>query len=265
MAPLTQNRNNAQISDDPISSKLNLSVAASTHLYQGSMVGVNSAGNLTKAVAPVPAGGLVLIGRIDKEKDNSLGAAGALTGDVTQGSFKWDNSGTDPITVADLGFPCYFSDDHTVCRTDSAGTRPYGGIVQGVDSDGVIVETRLTSKGSGKGMLTFAIDLASIPAGNAISFKPGYAGRITRVEFSVAKPATTTAKLATLTPNIAGTPVTGGVVALTSANCTPSGSNVAGSTVTAANQFGAQDTITVVGSAITAFVEGSGTLIIYTE
>lgn len=263
---LSANRNTIQMADSPIASKIRYPVAASTHIYQGSLVAIDKSGNLIVAPATVPAGGCVIVGRSDTEADNSSGSAGALTATVTQGIFKWF-SGTvaDVITVSDAGLPCYASDGQTVCRTDNGGTRAFAGYVVQVDTDGVWVETRLTKKDAGKQVLNYAIDLASIANGTILAFKPGFGGRITRVEFNVAKPVTTGAKLSTLTPNIAGVAVTGGVLSLTSAACTPTGTNVAGSAVTALNQFGAQDTISIVASATTAFSEGTGTLSIYTE
>lgn len=76
--------------------------------------------------------------------------------------------------------------------------------------------------------------------------------------FRVADPATTAAKLATLTTQISGVACTGGVIALTSANCTPSGALVAGTAITGLNAGASGATLEVAVSAVTAFVEGSG-------
>ena len=81
---------------------------------------------------------------------------------------------------------------------------------------------------------------------------------VTAVSFRVGDPATTASKLATLTAQVSGTAVTGGVVNLTSANCTPSGAAVAGSAITGANTGAAGGTLEVAVSAVTAFVEGDG-------
>ncbi len=81
--------------------------------------------------------------------------------------------------------------------------------------------------------------------------------KVTGVGFRVGTPATTAAKLATLTTQINGVALTGGVIALTSANCTPSGALVAGSAITAKN-LGANTTLEIAVSAVTAFVEGDG-------
>ena len=91
------------------------------------------------------------------------------------------------------------------------------------------------------------------------AYVPGYVFKLLSMEFVVDKPATTGSKLATVTPQIAGVNVTGGVVALTSANCTPAGALVPGTAVTAANTGTASQGISLIGSAVTAFVEGNGT------
>lgn len=112
--------------------------------------------------------------------------------------------------------------------------------------------------------LSFPVNLASITGTQDVvtGFTPGYAGEILSVAFLVNVPVTTAAKLATLNVEIGATDLTGGVVALTSANCTPMGAIVAGTAVTAANVFAATDTISVEASAVTAFAEGSGTVLI---
>lgn len=108
----------------------------------------------------------------------------------------------------------------------------------------------------------FRLDLASITgAGNVVSaYAPGRAGTITDLSFMVDAPVTTAAKAASLNAEIGGTNVTGGVVALTSANCATQGGIVADTAVTAANTFTSAQTIDIEAASVTAFVEGSGTL-----
>lgn len=109
--------------------------------------------------------------------------------------------------------------------------------------------------------LHFAVSLASVAAGDYIAaFPAGVDGFIEQVEYMPAVAATTAAKLATLTPKINTTALTGGVLALTTTNCGTVGVRAVGTQVTAANRITKKDTITVTGSAVTAFVEGSGTL-----
>lgn len=113
------------------------------------------------------------------------------------------------------------------------------------------------------GVMSFPITLANVANGDVLTnFTPGFAGTITKVDFAVTTAVTTPAKLTTLNMEIGTTNLTGGAVALTSANCTPLGAVVAGSAVTAANFFTATDTISIEASATTAFVEGEGILLV---
>jgi hypothetical protein len=68
--------------------------------------------------------------------------------------------------------------------------------------------------------------------------------------------------LASLNLEINAVNLTGGVISLTSANCTPLGAVIAGTAITANNTFGATDTISVEASSVTAFVEGEGVLLL---
>lgn len=113
-------------------------------------------------------------------------------------------------------------------------------------------------------VLSFPVDLAAIAAAGDVvtNFTPGFAGRIISVAFVVTKPVTTAAKAATLNLEIGSTNLTGGVIALTSANATPLGKVIVGTTITAADGFDADDTISVEAASVTAFVEGEGVLLV---
>lgn len=108
-------------------------------------------------------------------------------------------------------------------------------------------------------LLAFYMPLAEIAATGDLltNYIPGYAFKILAVDVRVLKAATTAAKLATLNMEIGTTDLTGGVVALTSANCTPAGVAVAGTAVTAGNVGTATDSFSIEASGVTAFVEGS--------
>ncbi len=99
----------------------------------------------------------------------------------------------------------------------------------------------------------------------AARLTPGFAGKIRKITAYVKDPVTTAAKLATFTAAIAGTPTTGGALALTSANCTPVGAKIDGSAITAANAFSAVQEITLVSSAVTAFVEGEVVALLFLD
>lgn len=105
------------------------------------------------------------------------------------------------------------------------------------------------------------ITMSTIANGDLVTnFTPGFAGKIVKIYWVQDVPVTTGAKLSTLNLEIGTTNVTGGEVALTSALCTPKGAVIAGASITAANIFGATDTISVETASTTAFVEGSGSL-----
>ena len=130
------------------------------------------------------------------------------------------------------------------------------------DNTGGTVSTTLAA-GVGKQSWQFPLDLASIADGDVLTtWTPGFAGTIDSVEVFVVKPATTAAKLTTLNMEIGTTNLTGGAIALTSANMTPIGARVAGSAITAANAFTASDTVSVEASSTTAFVEGTAVLVV---
>lgn len=135
----------------------------------------------------------------------------------------------------------------------------------GVANDvGMILLGPNEQHGAGGRVIALPIKLAKITgAGDVLTnWTPGFAGKITKVAFAVTDPVTTAAKAATLNLEIGSTNVTGGEVALTSANCTPLGAVVAGAAITAANTFTATDTISVEAASVTAFAEGEGVLLI---
>lgn len=123
-----------------------------------------------------------------------------------------------------------------------------------------------TTLAAGTGVFTvlLPINLASVTTNGDVltTYTPGYKFKVLSVDFAVTVPVTTADKLATLNVEIGTTDVTGGAVALTSANETPLGKVVAGSAVTAANTGTAASTISVEASSVTAFSEGAGVLIL---
>lgn len=117
---------------------------------------------------------------------------------------------------------------------------------------------------AGVGIETIAlpITLANITGAADVltAFTPGYKFKLLATSFAVTTAATTGSKAATLNLEIGTTNVTGGEVALTSANCTPLGAVVAGAAITALNTGTSSDTISVESASVTAFVEGAGVL-----
>lgn len=117
--------------------RLAIGLAAATHVYQGALVALNQAGNLVPASADPT---LYVVGVAEEEKDNSSGAADALSTVPRRGTFPFTNSGTtDALSTADVGRPCYVVDDTTVARTNPIGARPVAGIVAGIDASGAVL------------------------------------------------------------------------------------------------------------------------------
>jgi hypothetical protein len=131
------------------------------------------------------------------------------------------------------------------------------------NSGGAAANAGPIAAGVGIANLAFFCNLADLAAADLITnFTLGYKFKILAVNFIVEKAATTAAKAVTLTPKISGVAVTGGVLSLTSANCTPQGTVINATTVTGSNTGSAAATLSVTGSAVTAFVEGAGWLVL---
>lgn len=100
--------------------------------------------------------------------------------------------------------------------------------------------------------------LAELANSQEYQYLPGFAGSLMAINASVIVAATTGSKLATVTGRVnAGALGGGGVVSLTSANCTPIGARVSGTAVTGAKAFTAAQTVGYTVGSVTAFVEGS--------
>lgn len=103
--------------------------------------------------------------------------------------------------------------------------------------------------------------LATITAADVVTeMRPGIAGYIENVEFVQTIAVTTGGDAADLVLDIDDTEITGGLVALTSAACTPKGKVINGSAITGGNVLTAASKLTVRGESVTAFAEGEGYL-----
>jgi len=134
---LTGDRKTDQYGDKSSPDLEAFGVAASTKIYGGAIVAVNSSGYALGATAAATnkVRGIAL-----RQVDNSSGSNGALTVTVVRGWFLLDNgTGVDAITNANIDALCYASDDHTVNLTDSSGTRPAVGVIGGVAANGQII------------------------------------------------------------------------------------------------------------------------------
>lgn len=113
-------------------------VAASTKLFAGSLVCINSSGLATKGAVSTT---LKAVGVATEAADNSAGAASAIRVKTRRGTFRFANSTAgDLIALADVGSDCYIVDDQTVAKTNGTSTRSVAGKIRDVDSIGVWVE-----------------------------------------------------------------------------------------------------------------------------
>ena len=116
-------------------------VAASTKIFAGTLVALDSSGN---AVPASDAAGLRVIGLAQEDADNSAGLAGALKVATKNGVFQLNNSTGDAVDANDKGKICYVEDDNTVSET--GGTHKVkAGRVLDVGADGVWVDTDFAS------------------------------------------------------------------------------------------------------------------------
>lgn len=175
---------------------------------------------------------------------------------------------THPVVVSATSVTAYdtppvaASSRVTFTQTYSTATSPTVGALI-TDSTGGSAAAAIAA-GVGISTIALPINLASITgAGDVLTtYTPGYKFKILAATFAVTVPVTTGSKAATLNMEIGTTDVTGGEVALTSANCTPLGALVAGAAVTAANTGASNATISVEAASVTAFSEGEGVLYI---
>lgn len=111
---------------------LERTVASGVTVHAGSMVG-----QLAVSATAAPMGtnvNMTALGRAE------MPAAAGASLVISRGVFRFNNSGADPVTLADYGKTAYAVDDHTVARTNGSNTRAAAGIVRDVDAAGVWVE-----------------------------------------------------------------------------------------------------------------------------
>lgn len=112
-------------------------VAASTTIYRGALVALNSSGYLVPASTATT---LTVLGVAKDAVDNSAGSNGDLDCQVQDGIWLMKNSASsDEITSTEVGDVCYAVDDQTVAKTDGSSTRSTAGIVDQVTTAGVYV------------------------------------------------------------------------------------------------------------------------------
>jgi hypothetical protein len=229
-----------------------LPVKASSTIYEGSAVGM-TAGYARALVAADEFAGFA-----------TAKAVGTGTDGVTQVTVKSRGRVQLAITslaVTDIGQSVYASADGTFTLTQT-GNSQVGKVVRWISTGEGVIEFE-AHKIEPMQVISIPITLANVADGDVLTaYTPGFKGSIISVDFAVTTAVTTAAKASTLNIEIGTTNVTGGAVAITSAGATPLGAIIAGTAVTAANAFGATDTISIEAASTTTFVEGAGVLLI---
>lgn len=238
MAALTADRALIQVAD--LESR-NRPLAASTKVYAGGLVALNTSGYAVPASADAT---LVVDGVAMEQIDNSSGSAGDLNVEVRAGLFWFSNSSAaDEITAGDEGDLCYAADDQTVAKTSSSSTRPVAGRVVDVDSSkGVLVYVGWADlAGQSQQYVTCSVKIPDISTADTVWVAPGLAGEVVLIT-SVISNAITVGD-ATLTCDINTTAITGG--GITVANAGSAAGDVDQATPTAANVITATDALSV--------------------
>ncbi len=234
--------------------KLNVGLGATVKLYPGAALVIGALVNVLSK--PSNTAGERFVGfNSDSVIDNTSGADGDLRGDVLQPEFFVPNAWSVTPTAASVGKKYYWQDDQTCGLTPTVN---YAGRLAYLDKAGdPYIKAEYWASGSPSVVETITLQLADIAAG-VFAKKIPYNFTLLSTAFRTLKAATTGAKAATLTPIIAATPVTGGVLALTSANQNAINNVLAGTAVTAGATGAAGDALGVTASLVTTFVEGDG-------
>lgn len=118
-------------------------VAASTRIYQGTLVFINAAGNADDDTA---TGVNAFAGIAIAEADNSSGSAGDVWVDVwTEGDFELTGTG---FALTDNGMPVYADDNYACVLTLGATSVRIGTIVRNVSSTKAIVSIKPSRVGA---------------------------------------------------------------------------------------------------------------------
>lgn len=134
MANLTVPRSTPRRADSLYLNRRSAGCAASLTFMTGSLAMYNTAGYLTNvAAATLKPGGIVGAqpALVPAVSYTSTAVAGALELEIEVTTVKLDNDAGDPLAIADIDGPCYFTDDHTVCKTSTG--KSFVGRVVGLD------------------------------------------------------------------------------------------------------------------------------------
>lgn len=118
-------------------------VAASTNIYEGTLVFINAAGNASDATATGVNG---FAGIAKAQADNSSGSAGDVWVEVyTEGDFELTGTG---FALTDNNMPVYADDNYALVLTLGATSVRIGTIVRNVSSTKAIVAIKPSAVGA---------------------------------------------------------------------------------------------------------------------
>lgn len=139
MSNATTNLIREPVGSGPAVRIYDLPVAASTHLYDGT---IGCQLTATGGVVPYStASSGWAVGVIQHESDNSAGALGDKRVRLEVGRIHRFANGTAGDAFADtdfIGIPVYGTDDHTVAKTSNSGARQPVGFFDGMEPDGKV-------------------------------------------------------------------------------------------------------------------------------
>jgi len=137
MTALTQDRKTDRLNPEDSVLPLLLTptpIEANTNCFAGGMGAYNANRNIVPASATA---GLIVVGRIEADVLNNPGSAGVQQVPIRPGAYYYNNgTGVDAISNANIGSPCYASDDNTVNLTDGGVNRPVAGTILGLNPNG---------------------------------------------------------------------------------------------------------------------------------
>lgn len=134
---LTTARNTPRLGTSTFIDSIYVPAAASQTFYTGALVATNAAGYLVPGSTATTLTAVGVLGaqpdRVNAPSYTSGGSAGADSFQVQVGTFKFNNSVSDPIDQADLLKVCYIEDDETVAATGTG--KSIAGKVVGIDDE----------------------------------------------------------------------------------------------------------------------------------
>lgn len=132
---LTNARSTPRRMDSTHNDSMSFGCAASSTFYVGALVCTNSSGYLTPGATATTLTAAGVIGEqphlLPAKSYASTSTNGETKLEVQRGVFKFDNDGTNPVTVANLLKVVYIVDDATVSSLSTG--RSVAGICLGVD------------------------------------------------------------------------------------------------------------------------------------